>query len=116
VGEADDEVDQPSLAIRVAGVDVDIAVDRPLDISVEGRLTAGATSIPHQAAVGGDGVDRLVDELGTTWSAFTREALRWALGRRRTEIRERRHRAGYERLPVEQDESLDWRKEQIWPD
>jgi hypothetical protein len=44
VGEADDEVDQPSLAIRVAGVDVDIAVDRPLDISVEGRLTAGATS------------------------------------------------------------------------
>ncbi len=61
-------------------------------------------------------VDRLVEELATTRSAFTREALRLALDRRRTEIRERQHRTGYERLPVEPDEIRSWAEEQVWPD
>ena len=61
-------------------------------------------------------VDRVVHELGTSRSAFTREALRRALERLRTEVRERQHRAGYERLPVEVDEISNWEEEQVWPD
>lgn len=63
-----------------------------------------------------EAVDRLVRELGTSRSAFTRDALRRALDRRRTEIWERRHRAGYERLPVRPSEVTDWEEEQVWPD
>jgi len=45
-------------------------------------------------------VDRAVEALGTTRSAFTREALRAALARRRELALELRHRAGYAAHPV----------------
>lgn len=61
-------------------------------------------------------VDKAVRELGTSRSAFTREALRAALGRRQTEALEARHRKGYELHPVEPSELRDWEEEQIWPD
>jgi metal-responsive CopG/Arc/MetJ family transcriptional regulator len=61
-------------------------------------------------------VDRLVSELRTSRSAFTREALRHALDRRRSELREERHRDGYERLPVDPGEIRSWEEEQVWPD
>ena len=63
-----------------------------------------------------DEVDRAVKELGTSRSAFTRDALRAALTHIRTEVLEAKHRAGYERQPVVTDEVTDWEEEQAWPD
>jgi metal-responsive CopG/Arc/MetJ family transcriptional regulator len=63
-----------------------------------------------------DEVDEVVKELGTSRSAFTREALRAALDRRRIEALEERHRRGYERHPVEPAEVDEWEEEQVWPD
>lgn len=61
-------------------------------------------------------VDRAATALGTTRSAFTRDALRDALARIRERERERKHREGYERQPVRPDEFGDWDSEQVWPD
>jgi metal-responsive CopG/Arc/MetJ family transcriptional regulator len=61
-------------------------------------------------------VDRAVRKLGTTRSAFTRDALRDALARLASQEKERRHRRGYEAKPVQQDEFDDWTPEQTWPD
>ena len=61
-------------------------------------------------------VDRAVEALGTSRSAFTREALRAALARRREMELERRHRAGYEAKPVAAGELDAWEDEQVWPD
>jgi metal-responsive CopG/Arc/MetJ family transcriptional regulator len=61
-------------------------------------------------------VDRAARKLGTTRSAFTRDALREALTRLTTVEKERRHRRGYEALPVERGEFDDWASEQAWPD
>jgi metal-responsive CopG/Arc/MetJ family transcriptional regulator len=47
-----------------------------------------------------DEVDRAAETLGTSRSAFTREALRAALARRHELELEHRHRAGYEAKPV----------------
>jgi metal-responsive CopG/Arc/MetJ family transcriptional regulator len=60
-------------------------------------------------------VDRAAEALGTTRSAFTREALREALTRRRELELERRHRAGYAAKPVEPGEFDVWEDEQVWP-
>ena len=49
-----------------------------------------------------EAVDQAAQDLGTTRSAFTRDALRAALTNLKE--RERRHRAGYERHPVEPGE------------
>ena len=49
-------------------------------------------------------VDRVAKKLGTTRSAFTREALAAALARIRERELERRHRQGYEQHPVEAGE------------
>ena len=59
-------------------------------------------------------VDKAAKELGTTRSAFTREALRAAL--RRIEIRkmEQKQCQGYQRKPVKHGEFSDWEAEQIW--
>lgn len=61
-------------------------------------------------------VDEVAARLGTSRSAFTRDALRLAL----TELRERelemRHREGYIRHPVQTDEVSDWEDEQVWVD
>ena len=61
-------------------------------------------------------VDRAAKKLGTTRSAFTREALWEALHRIRVEKLERRHREGYARHPVASAEFGDWESEQVWGD
>jgi metal-responsive CopG/Arc/MetJ family transcriptional regulator len=60
-------------------------------------------------------LDRVTEALGTTRSAFTREALRAALARRHEWELERRHRAGYEAKPVAPGEFDAWEDEQVWP-
>jgi metal-responsive CopG/Arc/MetJ family transcriptional regulator len=61
-------------------------------------------------------VDRAASSLGTTRSAFTRDALRSALAQLRRKEPEARHRAGYERNPVTPGELDIWQDEQVWPD
>ena len=61
-------------------------------------------------------VDRAAQAQGTTRSAFTRDALRSALADLHERELERRHRAGYERLPVPPGELGGWEAEQAWPD
>lgn len=61
-------------------------------------------------------VDRAAKKLGTSRSAFTRDALRSALEDLRVRDLERRHRAGYERHPVQPGEFSDWEDEQVWAD
>ena len=59
-------------------------------------------------------VDRVVKKLRTTRSAFTRRALRDALANEKTRLLETKHRRGYEREPVKEDEFLIWEDEQEW--
>lgn len=54
-----------------------------------------------------EAVDRAVRSFGTTRSAFTRDALRAALTSLQEREMELRHRAGYERKPVEPGEFID---------
>lgn len=61
-------------------------------------------------------VDEAVRRLGTTRSAFTREALTEALARLQRSARERQHRRGYERHPVGPADLEAWEAEQVWPD
>lgn len=61
-------------------------------------------------------VDRAVRKLGTTRSAFARDALKAALARLREQEQERSHRAGYEKHPVAAGEFDAWLDEQTWPD
>jgi len=61
-------------------------------------------------------VDRAAQALGTTCSAFTRDALRDALARLREKALEEKHRAGYARHPVQEGEFSDWKAEQVWVD
>ncbi len=63
-----------------------------------------------------DDVDRVVSELRTTRSAFTREALRAALRAYRDRRLEERHREGYEKLPAGPEEFGVWEDEQAWGD
>jgi len=59
-------------------------------------------------------VDKVTKRLGTTRSAFTREALKAALREVRTNELERKHREGYRRKPVRLGEFDDWEAEQVW--
>jgi metal-responsive CopG/Arc/MetJ family transcriptional regulator len=59
-------------------------------------------------------IDQAVKRLGTTRSAFTREALRAALTQLRYREMERKHREGYARKPVQPGEFSDWENEQVW--
>ena len=59
-------------------------------------------------------IDRVVKQLGTTRSAFAREALRTALVQVKRQALERQHRAGYARRPVQPGEFSDWEDEQVW--
>ncbi len=59
-------------------------------------------------------VDRARKRLKLSRSAFTREALRQALTRCRVEEQERRHRDGYAKHPVADDEFAAWESEQAW--
>ena len=63
-----------------------------------------------------DEVDRTVQELRTTRSAFTREALRAALHRHREAALEEKHRNGYRDHPVTVKEFSVWEEEQEWGD
>ena len=63
-----------------------------------------------------EAVDRAVQSLGTTRSAFTRDALQAALLSLKEKEMERRHRVGYEHKPVEPGEFSDWEDEQVWSD
>lgn len=59
-------------------------------------------------------VDRAVETLGTSRSAFAREALRKALDEIHERELERRHREGYERFPPQPGEFDVWEGEQVW--
>lgn len=59
-------------------------------------------------------VDRVSRRLGTTRSAFAREALRDALRRRAEAELERKHREGYRRRPVAPGEFSAWEAEHAW--
>jgi len=61
-------------------------------------------------------VDRVVKELNTTRSAFTRNALRDAIYRLNVEHLEEKHRKGYEAYPVNTEEFSIWENEQHWGD
>jgi len=61
-------------------------------------------------------VDRVAKRLGTTRSAFTRDALRVALREVRTRELEKRHREGYAKAPVRKGEFDGWEGEQTWGD
>ena len=59
-------------------------------------------------------VDKVAKHLGTTRSAFTRQALKSALREVRINELERKHREGYKRKPVKPEEFEDWGPEQVW--
>ena len=59
-------------------------------------------------------VDKMAKRLGTTRSAFTRQALKAALREIRMAELERKHREGYKRKPVKRREFGDWEAEQVW--
>jgi metal-responsive CopG/Arc/MetJ family transcriptional regulator len=59
-------------------------------------------------------VDKIVKELKTTRSSFTRRALREAIERLNINRQEDRHRKGYERHPVSKYEFSVWEEEQDW--
>ena len=59
-------------------------------------------------------VDGVVKKLGTTRSAFKRQALRSAIGKIRLDELERKHREGYKRKPIRHEEFEIWEKEQVW--
>ncbi len=61
-------------------------------------------------------VDTAVRDLGTSRSAFLREALQRALQARRISALERQQIAGYQRHPIEPDEFDVWQDEQVWED
>jgi len=61
-------------------------------------------------------VDGAAKKLGTTRSAFTREALRSALREVRVRDLESKHREGYKRKPVKRGEFSAWESEQVWGD
>ncbi len=59
-------------------------------------------------------VDKVAKRLGTTRSAFTRQALKAALLEVQMNELERKHREGYKRKPVKRGEFEDWESEQVW--
>ena len=61
-------------------------------------------------------IDRAVRRMGTTRSAFAREAFRDALRKLAERARERRQIEGYRRKPVKRGEFSGWEKEQAWPE
>lgn len=61
-----------------------------------------------------ESVDTAVRDLGTSRSAFLRDALQQALKQRQIAAMEQQHIAGYERYPLEPDEFDVWQNEQVW--
>ena len=63
-----------------------------------------------------ESVDRIIKELKTTRSAFTRQALQEAIDRLNTRRLEEKHRKGYELHPVNIGKFRVWENEQDWGD
>ena len=61
-------------------------------------------------------VDKVVKELKTSRSAFTRKALRDAINHFNISRLEEKHRRGYELHPVNKEEFSVWEEEQDWGD
>jgi len=61
-------------------------------------------------------VDKIAKTIGTTRSAFTRDALRQALKNYRIKFLEEKHRRGYQNSPVKTGEFSVWENEQEWGD
>ncbi len=61
-------------------------------------------------------VDQLSKKLGTSRSAFTRQALREALERHCIDQLEQKQIQGYAKKPVAPDEFDVWEEEQVWGD
>ena len=61
-------------------------------------------------------VDAIANELQTTRSAFTRDALREAVQQYNIRRLELKHRKGYAVHPVNEEEFSVWEKEQNWGD
>ena len=61
-------------------------------------------------------VDKIVNDLKTSRSAFTRDALRDAVNRFEIRRLEQKHRQGYALHPVNKEEFSAWEKEQDWGD
>jgi len=61
-------------------------------------------------------IDKVVKELKTTRSAFTRKALREAIERLNVRRLEDKHRKGYKLHPVNKYEFSVWESEQDWGD
>jgi metal-responsive CopG/Arc/MetJ family transcriptional regulator len=61
-------------------------------------------------------VDAIANELNTTRSAFTRDALRAAVKQYNIRRLELKHRQGYATHPVNKEEFSVWEKEQNWGD
>ena len=59
-------------------------------------------------------VDKIAKRLGTTRSAFARQALKAALRGVRISELEQKHREGYKHKPVKRGEFDDWGAEQVW--
>jgi len=63
-----------------------------------------------------ESVDKIIKEIKTTRSAFTRQALQEAIDRLNTRRLEEKHREGYELHPVNKGEFSVWENEQDWGD
>jgi CopG family transcriptional regulator / antitoxin EndoAI len=61
-------------------------------------------------------VDKIANDLKTSRSAFTRDALRDAVNRFEIRRLEQKHKQGYELHPVTREEFSAWEKEQDWGD
>ena len=59
-------------------------------------------------------IDQVVKQLGTTRSAFAREALHTAVVHVRRQEMEWQHREGYTRQPAQPGEFSDCEDEQVW--
>jgi metal-responsive CopG/Arc/MetJ family transcriptional regulator len=59
-------------------------------------------------------VDRVIQDLDTTRSAFIRTALQLALRQHAIAQMERKHAEGYARHPVQPGEFDGWEDEQVW--
>jgi metal-responsive CopG/Arc/MetJ family transcriptional regulator len=61
-------------------------------------------------------VDKIVKQMHTTRSAFTRAALKDAINNFKITQLEQKHRKGYEKQPVSKEEFSVWENEQEWKD
>jgi len=59
-------------------------------------------------------VDKAIQELNTTRSAFFRESAQYYLERLRIKKREKKHHEGYLKYPVKAGEFDIWEDEQVW--